>query len=72
MSTDAPQQGGFTPTIKPGKLTIAEFQQFAGVVKDLLAEQPGIKYSIYAAGIAGFLQTLYLLWLFARYLHLVH
>lgn len=60
--------GGFSPTAKPGKLTIAEFQQVAGVVRDLLADQPLIKYSIYAAGIAGILDSIYWIWLFIVFL----
>lgn len=58
------QGAGFSPSAKPGKLTIAEFQQIAGFVKDLLADQPLIKYSIYAAGAAGLLDSIHLIWEF--------
>ena len=56
--------GGFSPTTKPGKFTVNEFQQMATVVKSLLADEPLIKWSIYAAGVAGALETIHLIWLF--------
>jgi hypothetical protein len=62
-------RGGFSPTEKPGKLTVAEFQQVAGVVRDLLADQPIIKWSIYAAGAAGLLDTIHWSWLFVGFLY---
>jgi hypothetical protein len=61
-------RGGFSPTEKPGKWTLAEIQQFAGFMKDLLADQPAIKYSIYAAGVAGLLDTVHWVWIFIAFL----
>lgn len=60
--------GGFSATAKPGKFTVAEFQQVAGVVRELLADQPAIKYSIYAAGVAGLLDSIHWIWLFIVFL----
>ena len=68
MSSEAPP-GGFSPAGKPGKLTVDEFRAISGIIKDLLASEPGIKYSIYAAGIAGILEAVHLLWLFARFIY---
>jgi hypothetical protein len=62
------QRGAFSPTEKPGKLTVAEFQQFAGFMKDLLADQPVIKYSIYAAGMAGLFDSIHWAWVFIAFL----
>ena len=61
-------RGGFSPSERPGKLTIDEFQRVASVVRDLLADQPLIKYSIYAAGIAGVLDSAHLIWEFIDFL----
>jgi hypothetical protein len=66
MSNEA--GAGFTPSAKPGKLTPAEFQQVASTVKDLLADRPLIKYSIYAAGVAGALDSGHWLWLLICFL----
>jgi hypothetical protein len=60
--------GGFSPTEKPGKWTLAEFKQAAALVKDLLADQPLIKFSIYAAGLAGALDCIHWIWLFILFL----
>lgn len=66
MSSEA--GGAFSPTAKPGKFTVAEFQQVAGVVRELLADQPLIKYSIYAAGLAGLLDSIHWIWLLIVFL----
>jgi hypothetical protein len=50
---------GFSTNEKPGKWTFAEFKQVSEFTKDLLADQPLIKYSIYAAGVAGLLDTIH-------------
>jgi hypothetical protein len=68
MSADPPRGGSFTPTQRPGKLTVEEFKAVSGIVRDLLADEPLIKYSIYAAGVAGALETAHLVWLFLRFL----
>jgi hypothetical protein len=60
--------GGFSPNEKPGKWTFAEFKQVSEFTKDLLADQPLIKYSIYSAGVAGVLESAHLIWLFICFL----
>ena len=58
---------GYRPAGRPAKLTIDEFQQFGHVFKELLAESPAIKWSVYAAGVGGLLETLHIVWLAARW-----
>jgi hypothetical protein len=48
--------------------TFSEFQQMAEFFKDFLAENPLVRYSIYAAGVGGLLEGFHILWLIARYL----
>lgn len=38
---------------QPAKMTIEDIERLSKLFKDLFAEQPLIKYSIYAAGLAG-------------------
>ncbi len=47
--------------------TFSEFQQMAEFFKNFLAENPLVRYSIYAAGIGGALEGLHILWLILRY-----
>jgi hypothetical protein len=44
---------------RPTKLTIEDIQN----LKDLFADNPGIKWSIIAAGIGGALEGFHILWL---------
>lgn len=62
MSSEA--GGGFSPNEKPGKWTFAEFKHVQDFTKDLLVDQPLIKYSIYAAGVAEVLESTHLIWTF--------
>jgi hypothetical protein len=52
--------GGYNPA----RLSAEEFQSLGIFFKDLFAENPLIKYSIIAAGIAGALESLHIGWLF--------
>jgi hypothetical protein len=53
---------------RPTKLTIEEFQD----LKNLFADNPGIKWSIIAAGIGGALEGIHILWLLFVRLGLFH
>jgi hypothetical protein len=55
---------GFTPA----RMTSEEFQVLGNFFKDLLAENPRIKWAIIAAGIGGALDACHVLWLFLKYL----
>lgn len=58
--------GGFDPA--PARLTPEEFQSLGLFFKGLLNENPLIKASIIAAGVAGVLESLHIAWLAARYI----
>ena len=48
---------------RPTKLTIEDIQNLKG----LFADNPLIKWSIIAAGVAGTLESIHILWLFVQW-----
>jgi hypothetical protein len=62
MSPDGPK-GGKGGGYNPPKMTAEQFQGLATFFKDYLADNPIIKWSIIAAGIAGVFETAHTLWL---------
>jgi hypothetical protein len=59
MSPSGAKGGGFNPP----RMTPQQFQELATFFKDYLADNPIIKWSIIAAGIAGVFETAHILWL---------
>jgi hypothetical protein len=53
-------------TVDPAKLTLEEFEKFAGIIKKLLSDS-GLKWAIIGAGVGGIAETIHLVWLAARY-----
>ena len=60
------KQGGFAPSPLESetRFTFGDIQKFGNLFKQLLAESPAVKWSIIAAGAAGALETIHILWLF--------
>lgn len=61
MSTRNPTSG-FNPTLK-----LSEFAALANFFKEFLAENKGIRWSIYAAGVAAIFEIGRTFWLMIRY-----
>jgi hypothetical protein len=59
----SPKAGGFNPS----RLTFDEVKQYADLFKDLLKENPVVKWSIISAGIGGAFEIFHTLWLAARF-----
>jgi hypothetical protein len=59
----SPKPGGFNPS----RLTFDEVKQYADLFKDLLKENPVVKWSIIMAGVGGLCEILHTLWLAARF-----
>jgi hypothetical protein len=57
--------GGFNPP----KLTIGQFKEIANFFKDLLSENPVVKWSIVLAGIGGAFEAVHDSWLFFVWLY---
>jgi hypothetical protein len=47
---------------QPAKISIDDYERLTRMFKDLFAEQPLIKWSIYFAGIAGVCETIDFIW----------
>jgi hypothetical protein len=65
VSADGPNAGkggGFNPPSP--KMTVEQFTGLATFFKNYLADNPFIKWSIIAAGVAGVFETAHTLWLF--------
>ncbi len=58
-----PKPSGFNPP----RLTLDQFREYADFFKDLLKENPVVKWSIILAGIGGVFEILHTLWLAARF-----
>jgi hypothetical protein len=61
---DTKKPASFTPA----SLSVEDVKSLGMFFKELLAENPLVRYSIYAAGIGGALEGLHILWLMVRYL----
>jgi len=59
----SPKPGGFNPS----RLTFDEVKQYADLFKDLLKDNPVVKWSIILAGIGGLFDILHTLWLAIRF-----
>lgn len=66
MSTSG-ATGGYNPP-KPTKFTFEDVANFSRLFKELLADEPFLKWAIIAAGIGGVLESLHVLWLASRYI----
>ena len=53
----------------PPKMTLDQFREYAAFFKELVAENPLVKWSIVLAGIGGVFETLHDLWLFGVWLY---
>lgn len=60
----AKKGGGYNPA----RLTVEEFQNLGFFFKQLLADNPLIKWAIIAGGIGGALDALHILWLAGKFL----
>jgi hypothetical protein len=60
-----PKHSGFNPT---PMMSIDDVERIGTFFKRLLADSPAIKWSIIAAGIAGVLESIHILWLALRYI----
>jgi len=59
------KQGPTAPPLEPeARYTFSDIQKFLNLFTELLKDSPAVKWSIYAAGIAGALETAHLVWLF--------
>lgn len=47
----------------PARMNIDELERLTRLFKDIFAEQPLIKWSIYLAGFGGLLEGLHIIWL---------
>lgn len=61
--------GGKPSGYNPPKMTLDQFREYATFFKDLLSENPFVKWSIIAAGVGGVCETLHDLWLFAVWVY---
>ena len=61
---EPPSRGG---SFHPTKIDIDEWKRISLFFRDFLADEPFIKYSIIAAGVAGVLESLHIVWLALRY-----
>jgi hypothetical protein len=57
--------GGYNPP----RMTLEQFKEYAKFFKDLLAENPVVKYSIVLAGIGGAFEAVHDSWLFFVWLY---
>jgi hypothetical protein len=53
----------------PPKMTLDQFREYAAFFKELLSENPLVKWSIVLAGIGGVFETVHDLWLFGVWLY---
>jgi len=59
------RQGFSPPALETEtRFTFGDIQKFGNLFKQLLSESPEVKWAIIAAGIAGVLETVHILWLF--------
>jgi hypothetical protein len=57
--------GGYNPV---PRLTLKQFREYADFFKEILSDNPLVKWSIVAAGVGGLLETVHILWLFGVWL----
>ena len=53
-------------TVEPTKLTLEEFDKFAGIITKLISDS-GIRWAIIAAGIGAIFETVHIIWLALRW-----
>jgi hypothetical protein len=58
--------GGYNPV---PRLTLKQFREFADFFKDILKENPVIKFSIILAGVGGAFEAVHDMWLFLVWLY---
>jgi hypothetical protein len=46
------------------RLTLKQFKEYASFFKELLSDNPLVKWSIVIAGVGGLFETIHILWLF--------
>jgi hypothetical protein len=63
------ESGGYNPPRRAPRLTLEQFREYANFFKDLLSENPVVKWSIILAGIGGVFEALHVLWLFLVWLY---
>ncbi|MFZ0314206.1 MAG: hypothetical protein WAL85_15980 [Candidatus Korobacteraceae bacterium] len=59
------KKGGFNPA---GMVSLDDVERMGNFFKNLLKDSPGIRLSIYAAGVAAVLEILHIIWLAFRFL----
>jgi hypothetical protein len=52
---------------QPAKITIDDVERLTKLFKEIFAEQPLIKWSIYLAGLGGLCETLHFAWLVLKH-----
>jgi hypothetical protein len=63
--SDSQQTRPYTPT----KIPIDDYERMAKLFKGLFAEEPGIKWAIYLAGVGGACATLDFIWKVIQHFH---
>jgi hypothetical protein len=70
-ASDAGKAGGFNPVPPPRKprLNVDQFREFANLFKELVSENPLVKWSIVCAGLGGVFEAVHDTWLFFVWLY---
>ena len=65
MSASGSKPSGYNPP----KMTLDQFREYANFFKELLSDNPLVKWSIVAAGVGAVFETCHILWLFGVWLY---